>query len=107
MSNIPGASYALELVLSKYGGAMSSPFRRKRGTPTVGVQVNITPDVKELIDSYMAAAGVPQWAVVEAAIRAGQPDESGIPVGWDLPRHPRLDMDEDQHRGGEPMRRTA
>lgn len=86
---------------------MSSPNRRKRGTPTVGVQVNITPDVKELIDRYMAAAGVPQWAVIESAIRAGQPDETGIPVGWDLPRHPTLALADPPEFGGEPMRRTA
>lgn len=86
---------------------MSSPYRRKRGTPTVGIQVNITPDVKALLDAYSAAAGnAPQWAVIEAAIRAGTPDVTGVPVGWDLERHPAFDMGMD-HAGGEPMRRTA
>lgn len=41
---------------------MSSSIRRKRGTPTIGVQVDIVPDVKALIDRYMKAANVPQWA---------------------------------------------
>ncbi|WMY80062.1 hypothetical protein [Citricoccus sp. I39-566] len=86
---------------------MSSPNRRKRGTPTVGIQVNISPDVKQKIDAYAAAADAPQWAVIEAAIRAGTPDETGIPVGWDLPRHPALLLAEPHRPGGEPMRRTA
>lgn len=87
---------------------MTAPIRRKRGTPTVGVQVDLAPDVKELIDRYMEAAGVPQWAIIEAAIRAGKPGSNGIPLGWDLPvaiSQPSLDLaalDEE-----EPMRRTA
>ena len=63
---------------------MSSPLRRKYGTPTVGVQVDIAPEVKMLIDRYMAAANVPQWAIIEAAIRAGKPGADGIPEGWVL-----------------------
>jgi len=84
---------------------MSSSIRRKRGTPTVGVQVDIEPDVKELIDRYMAAAGVPQWAIIEAAIRAAEPGPDGIPVGWVLPVTPqtRLDLD----AGGDALRRSA
>ncbi len=85
---------------------MSSPIRRKRGTPTVGVQVDIDPDVKVLIDRYMAAADVPQWAIIEAAIRAGKPGADGIPEGWDLPIPQRLDVDI-QDPGGEPVRHTA
>lgn len=65
---------------------MPSSFRRKQGTPTVGVQVDIAPEVKMLIDHYMAAANVPQWAIIEAAIRAGRPGADGIPEGWDLPK---------------------
>ncbi|MDK9676614.1 hypothetical protein [Propionibacterium freudenreichii] len=85
---------------------MSSPIRRKRGTPTVGVQVDIAPDVKALIDRYMAAADVPQWAIIEAAIRAGRPGADGIPEGWDLPTPQRLDVDIPD-AGGEPVRHTA
>lgn len=85
---------------------MSSPIRRKRGTPTVGVQVDIAPDVKALIDRYMEAADVPQWAIIEAAIRAGRPGADGIPEGWDLPTSQGLDGDIPD-AGGEPVRRTA
>ncbi|MGZ0069863.1 hypothetical protein [Microbacterium arborescens] len=88
---------------------MSGPIRRKRGTPTIGVQVDLAPDVKELIDGYMrAAGGVPQWAIIEAAIRAGKPGPNGVPVGWELPvalPQPALDMS--ALKEGEPMRRTA
>jgi len=47
----------------------------------------VAPDVKELIDRYASIGGVPQWAVVEAAIRAGKPDSGGLPAGWDLPKY--------------------
>ena len=88
---------------------MTSPVRRKRGTPTVGVQVDLAPDVKELIDRYMDAAGVPQWAIIEAAIRAGKPDTNGVPIGWELPvslTQPPLDLPAPDNEG-EPMRRSA
>ena len=78
----------------------SSTIRRRRGTPTVGVQVDIDPEVKALLDEYAAIAGVPQWAVIEAAIRAGRPGPSGLPDDWDLPQ--QLDL-----MGGAPVRRTA
>jgi hypothetical protein len=91
-----------------YDRSMSSHIRRKRGTPTVGVQVDIAPDVKHLIDKYMAAAGVPQWAVIEAAIRAGRPGPNGVPEGWEFPApsgQPTLDV-ETEH-GGAAIQRTA
>lgn len=87
---------------------MTAHVRRKRGTPTVGVQVDLAPDVKELIDRYMDAAGVPQWAIIEAAIRAGKPGPNGIPAGWELPvaiTQPPLDLA--TLDGEERMRRTA
>lgn len=89
--------------------AMSAPIRRKRGTPTVGVQVDLAPDVKELIDHYMdIAGGVPQWAIIEAAIRAGRPGPDGIPVGWELPAPiVQLPLDLAAPDGTEQMRRTA
>lgn len=85
---------------------MSSQYRRPRGTPKVALNLFVAPEVKEMIDTYATRANAPIWAIVEAAIRAGEPDESGLPVGWDLPRHPHLDLD-DQQRGGEPMRRAG
>ena len=94
----------LGLDIALYRRGMASPMRRKRGTPTVGVQVDIEPDVKALIDQYATAAGVPQWAIIEAAIRAGEPGPNGIPVGWELPDHPRLDL---HHGGGEQVLHTA
>lgn len=75
---------------------MSSQYRRPRGTPKVALNLFVAPEVKELIDGYAARADAPIWAIVEAAIRAGKPDDSGIPAGWDLPRHPRLDDQEGQ-----------
>lgn len=84
---------------------MSSQYRRPRGTPKVALNLFVAPEVKELIDTYAARANAPIWAVVEAAIRAGAPDGSGIPVGWDLPDHPTLDVD--NTRGGADVRRTA
>lgn len=41
--------------------------------------------MKDLLDTYAARAGLPQWAILEAAIRAGEPDETGLPANWDLP----------------------
>lgn len=87
-------------------GDMSSQYRRPRGTPKVALNLFVSPEVKQRIDSYAKRADVPIWAIVEAAVNAGQPDEDGIPKGWDLPRHPRLD-DADDEPGGGPVRRTA
>ncbi len=86
---------------------MSSQYRRPRGTPTVALNLFVAPEVKELIDTYAARAQMPIWAIVEAAIRAGEPDESGIPVGWELPPvtdQPRPDLND---AGGKPVRRTG
>ncbi len=89
-----------------------SNIRRRRGTPTVGVQVNIAPDVKALLDEYADLAGVPQWAVIEAAIRSGKPGPNGLPSDWDFATgpvtgdpaqgHPQLDL-----VGGGAVLRTA
>ncbi len=68
---------------------MAAPTRRVRrpiGTETVAVHLFLTPEVKKRIDTFAHRAGVPQWAIVEAAILAGEPDdETGIPKGWDVP----------------------
>lgn len=85
---------------------MSSQYRRPRGTPTVALNLFVAPEVKQKIDSYASRANVPIWAIVEAAINAGQADEDGIPKGWDLPRDPRLD-DSTYERGGGLMGRTG
>lgn len=66
---------------------MASQHRRRKGIPTVQLHMFIAPDVKDLIDRYAAISGAPQWAIVEAAIRAGKPDSSGLPAGWDVPRY--------------------
>lgn len=70
-----------------------SAVRRPRGTPTVGVQVDIAPDVKAILDGYHAATGLPQWALIEAAIRAGQPGPNGYPENWELPVSPQTPLD--------------
>lgn len=65
--------------------SMTSRFRRDRGAPTVPLHMFVAPDVKAKIDAYARAKGAPQWAVVEAAVRAGQPGQDGWPQGWQLP----------------------
>lgn len=76
----------VDVDMPPYARCMNSPqYRRKRGTPTVALNMFVAPDVKELIDHYASISDVPQWAIVEAAIRAGKPDSSGLPPGWDLP----------------------
>lgn len=87
---------------------MSGQYRRPRGTPKVALNLFVAPEVKELIDTYAARANAPIWAVVEGAIRAGKPDASGLPVGWDLPgsaEQPTLDVDD--LTGGGDVSRTA
>jgi hypothetical protein len=84
---------------------MSSQYRRPRGTPTVALNLFVAPDVKELIDTYAARANVPQWAIVEAAIRAGSPDATGLPAGWTLPSE--ADTLPTLEHGGAPVRRSA
>lgn len=58
----------------------------------------VAPDVKAKLDAYARAKGAPQWAVVEAAIRAGVPGPDGWPQGWELPEpgQPQLDLEEDE-----------
>lgn len=65
---------------------MRTTYRRPRGTATDTVQmhVTVTPEVKALADQYAAAAGAPLWAIIEAAILAGTPDESGVPPEWSV-----------------------
>lgn len=63
---------------------MRTTYRRPRGTETVQMHVTVTPEVKALADRYAEAAGAPLWAVVEAAILAGTPDDTGVPAGWEV-----------------------
>ena len=65
---------------------MSAPFRRPRGTETTQINLHVVPEAKAKLDAITAAAGVPQWAVFESAMRAVKLDEYAIPEGWDLPR---------------------
>lgn len=70
------------------------------------LNVTITPEVKRLIDAYAARANSPIWAVVEAAVLAGVPDETGIPTGWNLrgPAGDQLPLEVDQEA---PLARPA
>ncbi|WP_422117777.1 hypothetical protein [Brachybacterium sp. UNK5269] len=72
---------------------MASSFRRPRGTPTVQMHMYVATDVKQKIDEYAAIANSPQWAVVEAAIRAGTPGPNGLPTEWDMVTgEPQMEM---------------
>ena len=68
-----------------YGNAMSSKVRRKRGTPTEGLYVDVAPDVLQTIDQLSSQLGLPKWAIIEAAIRSARPGYGGVPIGWELP----------------------
>lgn len=63
---------------------MATSFRRRRGTPTTQLHTWVATDVKQMIDDYAAIANAPQWAVIEAAIRAGKPGPNGLPPEWDM-----------------------
>lgn len=63
---------------------MARSFRRPRGTPTVQAHMLLATDIKKKIDEYAEIANAPQWAVVEAAIRAGKPGPNGLPSNWDM-----------------------
>lgn len=61
-------------------------YRRPRGTPVVALNLFVSPEVKERIDLYSARSNMPIWAIVEAAVLAGEPDATtGVPAGWGLP----------------------
>ena len=51
---------------------------------TVQINAYVSPDVKARLDAIAAAADVPQWVVIEAALRSGTPGPNGIPLEWDL-----------------------
>lgn len=81
---------------------MRATYRRPRGADTVPLNMFVAPDVKRAIEQIASAAGAPQWAVVEAAIRAGTPGKDGVPAGWELPR-----PDSDALIDGKQYRKTA
>src|SRR5690625_3224592 len=85
MSPLIGVSSRVDVDSPITVRGMSRQYRRPRGTPTVALNLFVAPDVKEKIDSYAANANAPIWAIVEAAIRAGVPDETGVPAGWEVP----------------------
>lgn len=58
---------------------MTTPPRRKKGTPSKGSYFRLDPEVKARINEYSDRYGVPTWAIVEAAIRAGDPETWGLP----------------------------
>lgn len=84
MSTTPCVSRPVDVDLAATVTGMASQYRRKRGTPTVALNLFVAPDVKEKIDRYAANANAPIWAIIEAAINAGQPDDTGVPNGWDV-----------------------
>ena len=43
---------------------MSSQYRRPRGTPVVALNLFVSPEVKNRIDTYGANANMPIWAIV-------------------------------------------
>lgn len=85
----------------------AASLRRKRGTPVVGVQVDLAEDAKGLLDAYTSATGLPQWAIIEAALRAGKPGPQGYPEDWDLPAPVHPVPFEWPEGGEEPARRSA
>lgn len=66
----------------------------------MALHIFVAPDVKAKLDTYAHAKGAPQWAVLEAAIRAGVPGPDGWPQGWELPApdstQPELNIEEDK-----------
>lgn len=85
----------------------AAPLRRKRGTPVVGIQVDLAEDAKGLLDAYTRATGLPQWAIIEAALRASTPGPQGYPENWELPAPVHPVPFEWPEAGEEPARRRA
>ena len=84
-----------------YVADMTTRVRRRRGTPIQGSYFRLDPEVKAQIDEYSDRFGVPTWAIIEAAIRAANPET------WDLPTtgdEPLFDLHDSE---GAPVRRSA
>lgn len=85
------------------------PRRRPRGTAqTVGLMVNVEPDVKRLLDDMAAAAGVTLWEVVTTALlELGQTTNAdGVPAALATSAQPLL-VEAGQTRGGGEVRSAA
>ena len=87
--------------------ASNSNYRRARGTPTTQLHMFVEPDVYEKIVAYAQRANCPQWAIVEAAIRAGIPGPNGIPTNWDIPGPDGEPLPGLEVSGGDAVRKTA
>ncbi len=64
--------------------------RRQRGEETVGLYSDISPEVDATIKHLMEEFRIPQWAVLEEAIKNIQYGRDGRPVGWNLPEREEL-----------------
>ena len=63
---------------------MATPrARRPKGSPLVQLHVYVAPEVRERINHLAATAGVPKWAIVEAAVMHGA-ENDGVPPDWDI-----------------------
>lgn len=88
----------------------AGPVRRKRGTPVVGIQVDLSAEAKAILDEYTAATKCPQWAVLEAMLKASKKAPHGplgFPEDWELPVRLRPVPFDFSADGGESTRRTA
>lgn len=60
-------------------------LRRAAGVETVSFYTDLDPtvdtEIKRLVDEFR----IPQWAVIEQAIKNIQFDEHGKPLGWSIP----------------------
>lgn len=58
--------------------------RRSRHEKTVQFSTFVLPEVRERIKILAQTAQVPQWAIIEAAIRFGEENGNVIPPEWDV-----------------------
>lgn len=71
---------------------MQPKFRRKRGTETTGLHLEVTPEVKARIDMMKASTGWPQWAILEKLILETPIDSSGYPLTWKIDESPQQEL---------------
>lgn len=64
---------------------MAKKLLRRRGEETVAFYTQVSPEVDNTVKRLMSELQLPQWAVIELAIKNLQYDEHGVPVGWDIP----------------------
>lgn len=63
---------------------MNLAFQRKSVEETVQLHVLVRPEVKARIKSLSESTGVPQWAIVEAAVMVGAESGDLIPEEWKI-----------------------